>query len=366
MLDRRTFLTRSLQAAAAAQLASFDSFAWQTVANVGEMYRQAVVIDSLGGTQLKVPLDAKLLQKVVSSGITAVNWTVSERDLEDTLQAIGTAYALVDAAPDNFAIIRRVDDIAAAKRAGKIGFMLGFQYTTPLEGNGLDRFDTFRNLGVRIMQLTYNVRSLFGDGCMEPNNGELSNLGRAAVAKMNEIGIAIDLSHSGKRTTSEAIALSKKPVLITHSGCNAVYAHPRNKDDEDMRALANKGGYFGVYLMPYLTPSPVVPTRADVTKHLTHALNVCGEDHVGIGTDGSIEGRDLTPADLKAFQEDVERRKRLGIGAPGEDRMPFVPELNSPRRMEIIASDLLKAGYPARVAEKVLGANFVRALQQIW
>jgi membrane dipeptidase len=87
---------------------------------------------------------------------------------------------------------------------------------------------------------------------------------------------------------------------------------------------------------------------------------------VGIGTDSSIEGRDLTPADMKAFQEEVEQRKKLGIGAPGEDRMPYVPELNSPRRLEMIASDLLKAGYPARVAEKVLGANFVRTISEIW
>jgi membrane dipeptidase len=355
-----------LQTAAAAGFASVDSFAWQTPVPAAEIYKRAIVIDSLGSTQLKMPLDAKRLQQVLSSGITAVNWTVSDLDLESTLKSIGTAQAVVDAAPEEFAIIRRVEDIAAAKRDGKIGFMLGFQYATPLEGNGLERFDTFRNLSVRIMQLTYNVRSLFGDGCLESNNGGLSNLGRAAVAKMNEIGIAIDMSHSGKRTTADAIAASKKPIMITHSGCNAVFAHPRNKDDEDMRALANKGGYFGVYLMPYLTPSPVVPTRADVMKHLTHALDVCGEDHVGIGTDSSIEGRDLTPADMKAFQEEVEQRKKLGIGAPGEDRMPYVPELNSPRRLEMIASDLLKAGYPARVAEKVLGANFVRTISEVW
>ena len=106
---------------------------------------------------------------------------------------------------------------------------------------------------------------------------------------MNEIGVAVDLSHSGYRTTSEAIEASTKPVLITHSGCAAIYAHPRNKPDEVMKALADRGGYFGVYLMPYLVASPTVPTREHVINHVLHAINVCGADHVGIGSDGSIQ-----------------------------------------------------------------------------
>jgi membrane dipeptidase len=216
------------------------------------------------------------------------------------------------------------------------------------------------------MQLTYNNRSIFGDGCLEPGNAGLSKAGVAAVKKMNEIGVAVDLSHSGYRTTSDGIAQSAKPVLISHAGCAAVYAHPRNKPDEILKALAERGGYFGVYLMPYLVASPTVPTREHVLDHVVHAINVCGADHVGIGSDGAIQKTVLTPEQKAEFDKDIARRKQLGIGAPGEDRYPYVPDLNGPDHMEVIATELAKRGQPAAVIEKVLGANFARVIGEIW
>lgn len=224
----------------------------------------------------------------------------------------------------------------------------------------------FRRLGVRIMQLTYNNRSLFGDGCLEPGNAGLSKAGIAAVQRMNDLGTAVDLSHSGYRTTSEGIAQSAKPVLISHSGCAAVYPHPRNKPDEILKALADRGGYFGVYLMPYLVASPTVPTREHVIDHVVHAINVCGGDHVGIGSDGAIQKTALTPEQKDAFEKDMARRKQLGIGAPGEDRYPYVPDLNGPDHMQLIADELAKRGQPSSVIEKVLGTNFQRVIGEIW
>jgi membrane dipeptidase len=247
----------------------------------------------------------------------------------------------------------------------KVGIIPGFQYTAFLE-EAPERIEMFRNLGVRIMQITYNNRNAFGDGCLEPGNAGLSNAGIAAVKKMNEVGVAVDLSHSGYRTTTEAIAASSRPVLISHSGCAAVYAHPRNKPDEILRSLADRGGYFGVYLMPYLVASPTVPTRQHVLDHLEHAINLCGADHVGIGSDGSIQKIVLTPAQRAEFDADIARRKQLGIGAPGEDRYPFVPDLNGPDHMQIIAEELARRGQPSTVIEKVLGANFQRVLSEIW
>src|SRR5262249_8980263 len=153
--------------------------------------------------------------------------------------------------------------------------------------------------GVLIMQLTYNNRGLFGDGCLEPGNAGLSRVGRKAVAKMNELGVAIDLSHCGQRTTAEGIEISTKPVLITHAGCNAIHQHPRNKDDRELRALADRGGVIGIYFMPYLVASPTSPTREHVLQHLDHALKVAGTDHVGIGTDGILNTWPETPEQAK-------------------------------------------------------------------
>ena len=339
----------------------------QFPADIAALYRKSVVIDTLCGpfTSSDGMPDAALVEVVRQSGITAINFTVSGRTFEETIDNLAYVDALVEQFPAVFTVVRLHSDIARAKREGKIGIMPGFQYTQFLEADP-SRIETFRQLGVRIMQLTYNSRSTFGDGCLEPGNAGLSKAGVDAVHKMNDLGVAVDLSHSGYRTTSEAIAASKRPVLISHSGCASIYAHPRNKPDEVMKALADKGGYFGVYLMPYLVASPTVPTREHVINHVLGALKVCGEDHVGIGSDGSIQGVKLTPEQQKAFDEDIARRKKLGIGAPGEDRYPYVPDLTGPDHMEAIAAELQKRGQPSSVIEKVLGANFQRIIGEIW
>lgn len=331
------------------------------------LYKNAIVVDSLCSPlndMGKTP-SSEVLQAIRQSGITAVNCTVSQSTFEDTIGDLAAVEMLVEQHPEALLIVRRYSDIARAQRENKVGIMPGLQDSSFLEQNP-DRIELFRQLGVRIMQLTYNNRSIFGDGCLEPGNAGLSKAGIDAIKKMNDFGVAVDLSHSGYRTTSEGIAESKKPVLISHSGCAAVYQHPRNKPDEILKALANRGGYFGVYLMPYLVASPTVPTREHVLNHLVHAINVCGADHVGIGSDGSIEKTVLTAEQKAAFDKDIARRKQLGIGAPGEDRYPYVPDLNGPDHMEIIANELAKRGQPSAVIEKVMGANFQRVIGEIW
>jgi membrane dipeptidase len=366
-VHRRAFNLSLLKAAAAAFFA--PSLAARAVADAlpSSFYANAVVIDSLCNpfTRMDVLPGAETLAAVRQAGITAIHYTISASGFEDTTNILANLQDLVDHYPDAFLIVRRYSDIIRAKRENKIGIMPGFQETAFLEEDP-DRIATFRRLGVRIMQLTYNNRSIFGDGCLEPGNAGLSKAGIAAAKKMNELGVALDLSHSGYRTTSDGIAQSAKPVLISHSGCAAVYAHPRNKPDEILKTLADRGGYFGVYLMPYLVASPTVPTREHVLDHVVHAINVCGADHVGIGSDGAIQKTVLTPEQKAEFDKDIARRKQLGIGAPGEDRYPYVPDLNGPDHMQVIAEELAKRGQPASVIEKVLGANFQRVIGEIW
>ena len=336
-------------------------------ASIAALYKNAIVIDTLCAPFLKmeVPPAPDLLAAVRQSGITAINFTISELKFEDTVENVADVEALVEQHPEAFLIVRQHSDIARAKRENKIGIMLGFQYPGFLEQDP-DRIEMFRHLGVRIMQLTYNNRGLFGDGCLEPGNAGLSKAGIAAVKKMNDLGVAVDLSHSGYRTTSEGIAESKKPVLISHSGCTAVYPHPRSKPDDILKLLADRGGYFGVYLMPYVVASPTVPTREHVLDHVVHAIKICGADHVGIGSDGSIQKTVLTAEQKADFDRHIATRKKLGIAAPEEDRYPYVPDLNGPDHMEVIATELAKRGQPPSVIEKVLGANFHRIIGEIW
>ena len=134
-----------------------------------------------------------------------------------------------------------------------------------------------------------------------------------------------------------------------------------------MRKLADKGGVFGVYFMPYLRTAGQ-PMADDVIKHFEHALQVCGEDHVGIGTDGVISAINVTPEFRKKFNEEIEDRRKRGISAPGEspDVFTFVPDLNTPHRFEKLATLLSKRGHSDTQIEKILGGNFARLFREVW
>jgi membrane dipeptidase len=205
---------------------------------------------------------------------------------EGTVRALAFLDREIAAHPDAFVAVRTAADIRQAKESKRLGLIAGFQDATMLEGD-LSRVDKFHELGVRIIQLTYNVRNLLADGCLEPGNAGLSNFGRDVVARMNELGILVDLSHCGRRTTLDAIAASKKPAAATHTGCAALVDVPRNKTDEQLKQLADRGGVAGIYLMPFLRASGQ-PAAEDFVRHVEHAVRVCGEEHVGVGSDLSI------------------------------------------------------------------------------
>jgi membrane dipeptidase len=376
MITRRQF-TVTLAAAGGLAVARprvlFAAAGPDDASTIPGLYRKAVVIDgcaeAFDTNPDGFPVAPKALAAAAASGVTAINFTVvgPGTGFEDTVGAIATVQRVAEANPDRYLVVRRHADIMRAKASGALGLILGFQ-TTEMLGEGLARLDLFRGLGVRVVQLTYNARSLYGDGCLEPANAGLSNLGREAVARMNALGIAVDTSHCGARTTAEAIAVSAKPILISHTGCRAVFDNPRNKDDAALRALAEKGGVAGIYLMPYLSAGPGPITVADLLRHVDHAVAVCGEDHVGIGSDQGIVPVDDDAEYRTKLREEIEARKKAGVSAPGEsvDRPPFIPELNTADRMEKIAAALDGRGYKATAIEKILGGNFNRVLGEIW
>jgi len=334
-------------------------------------YEDAVVIDFLGSPGYfnypeDPPLDEEMVANARASGITAMNVTVSSENTEATLRSMAPWFANVERWPDVFRMVRTVAQMSDAKETGRVGIVLGFQDTTPYEGD-LTRIQVFHDMGVRVVQLTYNVRNLVGDGCLEPGNAGLSSYGRQVVERLNELGSIVDLSHCGKRTTAEGIAASSAPVGITHTGCNAVAPHPRSKDDEELRAAAEKGGVVGIYLMPFLSPGRV-PTAEDLVEHVEHALRVCGEDHVGIGSDLSITPIDGSDEYWAKHREFVAGRIEAGIAAPAEDPdiLFTVPDLNSPRRLELIADLMAARGHSDGVIEKVIGANWLRLCNEVW
>lgn len=257
-------------------------------------------------------------------------------------------------------------DLQRAKDSNRIGVIFGFQDSS-MFGNDAGNVKVFRDLGVRIVQPTYNLRNLAGDGCLEPANAGISLFGRELVAALNEARIVVDLSHAGSRTQLDAIAASAATPVISHSGCRALVDTPRNTTDEVLRALAAKGGVLGLYSMPFLK-SGGQPHAEDLWRHVEHAINVMGEDHVGLGTDGGIPSIRDMDAYRSHLRESHERRSRAGFAAPGEspDVMLIIPEYNSPRRFELLADDLLRRGHSSGRIEKIIGGNFARVLRSVW
>lgn len=339
-------------------------------------YRHSMVIDALASpgpfnvqNRLGSPLSVEMLDNVRASGITAVNVTVSgggedDEALRSTEEAIAYFEREADEHPDLLVRIRSAADLDQAKASGRLGLILGFQDTTAL-GTDLSRVDRFHGEGIRIIQLTYNQENRVGFGCLHPNDTGLTDFGREVVGRMNDLGILVDLSHCGDQTTMDAIQRSTRSTSITHSGCRAVFDHPRSKDDATLRAMADGGGVVGIYMMPFLNADGP-PQADDFYRHIEHAVDVCGEDHVGVGTDNSITPTVADAAYMTALFAFADERARLGIGAPREHEVLFVEGLNTPDRMLRIAEGLMERGHSETRAEKIIGGNFRRLFEEVW
>ena len=373
-MDRRRFL--ALSAAVAGALAAGQGRAASQP--VTALYQRSIVIDGLGGPggdsfDSGRPLTPDEVAEVRESGITAFNVTIGSVGNEPPLAAfeaivrdIARLDAEIERHPDVLARVRTAADIRAAKRDGRCGLVYGLQDGVSFEDD-LDRLQTLRQFGVMVIQPTYNRRNLLGDGSMEPADAGLSRDGVEAIERMNALGILVDLSHCGRRTAMDAIRVSFKPVAFTHTGCAALADHPRNRTDAELREVAERGGVAGIYVMPYLAGGRQ-PTGADVVAHVEHAWNVCGEDHVSIGTDGTLSAIVLTPEFVEAFRENTRRRREAGIAAPGEtdDGYLFASDLNTPRRLETLAGMLVARGHSEARVEKLLGANLLRVFGEAW
>ena len=372
MVTRRDF-TKSLGGAVAvAALNPILSWAVdepKVSAEAAKLYRESFILDcnalaSIGQFLSQDHFD-EIAAGIRESGVMAIKATLggATGDFAMAVADIAATDQLIEKKPDLFLQIRTAADFDRARREKKLGIIYSFESANMLEDK-IDRVETFRGLGVRVMQLTYNRRTPLGVGCLDGETDGLTDLGRQAIAKMNALGVAVDLSHSNTKTTADGIAASTKPPLITHAGCRAVYQHPRNKEDRELKALADKGGVIGIYMLPYLTASPKQPMLDDYLQHLEHALKVCGEDHVGVGSD--VQFFQVDDHDLAEMKEAAEKRKADGIAAPGEDRPTYIPDLNTTRKMELIANALLKRGHQDTAIAKILGANFRRVFGEIW
>jgi membrane dipeptidase len=316
-------------------------------------------------------VDARALREAHESGLTAVNITLGfvageEDPYVQTRREISQWDAFIQAHPQDLLKVRTAADILQAKSTNRIGVIYGFQNSAML-CEKVERVDEFAQLGVRVIQLTYNPANAVGDGSMASGNRGLTPFGREVIARLNHNNVMVDLSHSGENTCLEAIKVSKRPVSINHTGCRALVDLPRNKTDEELRRVAKQGGFVGIYFMNFLDATGHAKAE-NVVAHIEHALKVCGEDHVGIGTDGGVTTIDDLEAYKASLAREVEARRKAGIGAKGEqaDTYPFVVDLRGPEQFRKLAQLLSARGHSTSVIEKVLGQNFLRYAKEIW
>ena len=319
----------------------------------------------------RTSLDDRALSDAIASGTAAVNTTIGyvagpQDPFESSVADISRWNRIIRTHPDALLKVWAAGDIERAAREGRVGIIQGFQ-NAAMMGDDARRVGVFAGLGVKIIQLTYNVANQLGHGSMVPENGGLTEFGREVVAELNATDTLADLSHSGEQTCLDAIAASTEPIAITHTGCRAVTDLPRNKTDRELRLVAEGGGIVGIYFMPFLAADGMAVAE-DVVRHIEHAVHVCGEDHVGVGTDGGTTAHDDMDAAYEAARRDVEARRAAGIGAAGERAgvVPFIPDLQGPDQFRKLAGMLRARGHAAARVEKILGLNALRVVREVW
>lgn len=323
------------------------------------------------------------------SGVTAAcgtysSWHEPSRGFEIAVRRVAQAHALIDALGGELRLARRTADIEDAHRAGSHGLILDFQNTVAY-GDDLERVEYFHSLGVRMVQLTYNVRNLVGDGCTEPRPGGLSRFGREIVERLNATGTLIDVSHCADPVCWDALEISEAPIVVSHSTSKALYDNHRAKSDDLAKAVADRGGYFGVVILPaYLSDAPE-PTLEDFADHVEHLVDVCGIDHVGIGTDKTGPGPSdgsmvefpagmprLRPNEFNwwGFRDPGGVQGRRGRGDPSipHDRLPADFRLKGFadfRDWPNLTVQLAQRGFGEDELRKLLGLNFLRVFHEV-
>ena len=294
-------------------------------------------------------------------GLTAANCTCSVwEDFRGTMGNIAQWQQWFREHGDLITQVLDVDDIPRAKAEGRVGIILGWQNTSALEDR-VEFVELFARLGVRVMQLTYNTQNLVGSGCWETRDGGLSDFGRDVIDEMNRVGVLVDLSHVGNRTSDEAIRHSGRPVAFTHCCPTALLDHPRNKSDGQMRHIADRGGLVGV-----ATYTPFLPWKDESTvdqcvEVFEHVINVAGEEHVGIGTD-------FTQDQDAGFFDWLRRDKGTGrILMQGADKVPPGPKgLGTLDEYPNLTAAMERRGWDTGRIERILGGNWLRLFREVW
>ena len=298
-----------------------------------------------------------------------------EDAFERSVKTMAEARAIFDALDGELVLVLEADDIERAYGEGKRGIIFDFQDTTPF-GTDLKRIDMFYNLGLRVVQLTYNLRNLVGDGCTETHKSGLTYFGREVVQRLNEMKMAVDVSHCSEQVGWDSLEVSTAPVMVSHSSSTAVCYHDRGKGDALAKAIADRGGFFGVVIVPgFIQDQRYVATLDDFVDHVEHLVDVMGIDHVGIGSDicgnGPTTGSMIDyPDEMPDIIEQSRRRPQEfnWSGFREEHRLDDqyrISGYNNFGDWPNITVKLAERGFGEEELRKLLGLNYLRYFREV-
>jgi len=322
---------------------------------MAELHQDLVVFDGL----IVSRWSRGVFEDMRRGGLTAANCTCCVWEgFQATMDNIAAWKRWFREHADLIVPVRTTADIARAKRDGRTGIALGFQNVSAFEDR-IEYVELFKELGVGIAQLAYNTQNLVGTGCYESHDGGLSDFGRDVVAEMNRVGMMCDLSHVGPKTSEDAIRVSKQPVCYSHCLPAGLKAHPRNKSDEQLRFIAERGGFIGVTMFPPFLRQGTAATVDDYVEAIDYVVRVAGEDCVGIGTD-------FTQDHDRGFFDWITHDKGTGR------KLTEFGDIVNPAGIQTIGefpnltAAMARAGWPEAKIRKIMGENWLRVLRAVW
>ncbi len=312
-----------------------------------------ITIDALNASKF----DRNYLYELQKGGATAVHVSIDMwANARDTLSNISQWYVFINENKDFLTLIRTGEDIERAKEEGKIGIIIGIQNTSLIEDE-LALVETFNNLGLKIMQLTYNNQNLIGSGCYEENDNGISRFGKNVIKEMNRVGIIIDLSHCGVKTTIDAIEISSRPVAITHANPHWIYPKKRNKSKEVLKKLKENNGMLGLTLFPTMMggSDTKIEEFADL---VTETMDFLGEDKVGFGSDliGNRDDAFMHWVRMGRWTHEMD----YGSGTKDSPTRPDWPTwFQGPADYQNLADGLAKRGMSEKAIRGFMGENWL-------
>ena len=323
-----------------------------------QLYAESIIIDCLNISNWQQP---EVFANLRRGGLTAINATIAVwENFTETLDAIARWYLRFERYADTIIPIKDITDIQRAKAEKKCGIIFGFQNSSPVEDD-LRRLSLLHELGVRIIQITYNNSNFVGSGYVDSPDYGLTKFGVDFIAECNRLGILIDCSHVGYKTTMDAIDASTKPIAFTHAGPRAMCDHPRNKTDEQLKALVTKGGVVGVNAFPWFLATGSQATISDFLDTVNYMVKLIGIDHVGIGCD-FIEGQSREWFRWLFTGRNTDKVPDYQIDWP----VIYPKGLQGAADFPNLTRALLQRGYSETDVKKIMGENFLRLFREAW